>query len=147
MNFRLVITVLLCFEFLCLGIIGGALLVTYLPRHSNIISENSYKYTNCTDLNLSESAYCLRDRLLGFYKYNISNIDKELTLDELKEQGGVCSHYSKWYITEMEKNGFNAEYVVFPLNETINHAIAIASNSEAYCILDQRAVNCWRMKI
>lgn len=85
------------------------------------------------------------DYVNEFYYYNLSNAEIELSLDELKEQGGVCSHYSKLYVDLAQKDGFNAEYVKFDTG--INaHAVAIIANEGGYCVLDQTSGWCTQFR-
>ena len=100
-------------------------------------------------LTLEDTAYCLKNELKTFYNYNSSNIGKELTLTELREQGGVCSHYSAWYVQNMEKYGYKSEKLVFDmnLNKTKKHAIAVSSDDTGYCVLDQLSINCVRYAV
>ena len=61
---------------------------SYYP---STIGRISY-YENCSNLSLDDTSYCLKTELSKWYKYNISNIGKDLSIEELKERGGVCSH-------------------------------------------------------
>lgn len=76
----------------------------------------------------------------GWYKYNISNVGKELTLEELKIQGAVCYQYSKYYMNRGREDGYAAKIVTIDTGKDA-HSIAIISNEMEYCIIDQRY--CW----
>jgi hypothetical protein len=97
---------------------------------------------NCSGLDLIKTANCLQGKLIDFYYYNITNTGKELTFEQLKEQGGVCSHYSEWYSNQAEQLGFNADKVIFQYSPTERHEISIISDSTGYCTMDQLNVNC-----
>lgn len=116
-----------------------------IPGTSLKLSIGDYP-ANCTNLTLPDTAYCLRDELRTFFKYNYSNVGKELTFPELVEQGGVCSHYSEWYYDKLKNLGFYVKTVSMDLDlnsdPMLAHEIAIASNTEAYCVFDQRYVSC-----
>ena len=51
---------------------------------------------NCKDLNLTKTAYCLRDNIKTFYFYNINN-KTYFDIETLKEKGGDCYNYAKLY--------------------------------------------------
>lgn len=95
--------------------------------------------TGCENLNLEETANCLRLELSKFYYYNISNVYNKLSFDELKEQGGVCSHYSEWYHNQSIRLGFNSEEVTIEIGETYLHQFSIISDETGYCKLDQKS--------
>lgn len=92
--------------------------------------------------NLIYSSYCLKEELDIFYNYNISNIAKTLTEQELKEEGGVCTHYAEWYYQKLQDTPFNKKIVEIKTSEDNYHVFAVVSNNESYCILDQLNVGC-----
>lgn len=97
----------------------------------------------CMNESLEDTAYCLRLQLSQFYKYNITNAGRSLNENELKNIGGVCSHYSSWWANEARKRGFNAITPVFKINDTAWHQVAIISDETGYCLLDQiGAIGC-----
>jgi len=93
----------------------------------------------CTNLTLKETSDCLHKELTGFFNYNITNLYERLSEEELKESGGVCKHYSKWYASNMEQLGFTAEEFTFDVGEG-RHKITIASTEGEYCVLDQTLI-------
>lgn len=103
----------------------------------NISKESKSK---CSNLSLQDTADCLKNQLEKFYNYNISNIGKELTLKELKKQGGVCSHYADWYYNNI--NGFYKKEVTVLIGNGFAHKFTIMSSEDGYCILDQMNVEC-----
>lgn len=74
-----------------------------------------------------------------FFYYNESNIGKEITEKELKEQGGVCKHYAEWYIKRAKEQGLFGKPIIFFGTERIGHEVALIWNANLteYCILDQ----------
>jgi hypothetical protein len=115
------------------------------PDNYSMIS-NAGKHTyGCYNLSLEDSAYCLRYELSGFYFYNISNVGKTLTLDELKTEGGVCSHYSEFYKDSFINLGFNAKIISME-GDDVGHVIAVAwtknISNGTYCTADQLKVEC-----
>lgn len=103
------------------------------------IEQNNY---NCTNLTLTKTTQCLRGELSSWWQYNSSNINKTLTEAELKVQGGVCAHASKWYFEQAESLGFKGEVIKFWGNKEIGHAFALLydKNITEYCILDQEVI-------
>lgn len=92
---------------------------------------------DCQGLNLEDSAECLWEEQGEFYNYNSSNIGIVLSLKELKEQGGVCSHYANWYVERGRELGFYSKHISMDINETIGHRIAVISDNTGYCIMEQ----------
>lgn len=106
----------------------------------------------CVNLSLKETAFCLNNELKEFYYYNITNWKQDITLDELKIEGGVCWHYAKWYIGRAKSLGFDAEEVIFGISDKYSHSIAIMSTNggdgkeRGYCVLDQNfKPNCYKL--
>lgn len=137
---------LLGFSFVVLIVVVSALSYNFGYTHSTFLSnpliQKSYDESFNCNMDLKNTSECLNTKLLTFFKYNISNINKQLTLDELKEQGGVCWQYADWYISQINKSMFYTEILRFPTGNGSGHAVALMSNEEGYCILDQAEVNC-----
>lgn len=91
--------------FVCTWLSGNLLFL----NEQEIPAEIQDIVDECANLSLFESAECTRDRIIPFYKYNISNVGVELNFSELKELGGVCSHWKDLYCFIGEKLGFNVE--------------------------------------
>ena len=101
---------------------------------------------SCKGLSIEEASSCVVKETSSFYKYNIDNVGKNLTFDELKEEGGVCSSWSDYY-TEIGKNlGYNAKNVLIPVSENIYHEFSVWSNEESYCVIDQTSINCTKLQ-
>ncbi|MEM4260847.1 MAG: hypothetical protein QXG00_06425 [Candidatus Woesearchaeota archaeon] len=99
---------------------------------------------NCSNLSLINTSYCLNEELKGFYKYNISNLGKDLTLEQFKAEGGVCSTavvYFERRFKEINKS-FYIETPLMKINQTNNHQVLIVSNEEGWCLLDQTVIGC-----
>jgi len=97
---------------------------------------------SCNTGKLVEDSYCLRDVLRPNFKYNITQINKQLTEEQLYVQGGVCSQYTEWYKTRLLERGYYVATPTIKIDSHYNHVFAIASNNESYCILDQMSVTC-----
>jgi len=107
----------------------------YFVKRQVIIEEDIIK--GCCNKDLSDTAICLKNNIIEIYHYNESNIGVSLTFEELKEQGGVCEHYSILYINSARALGFVADYVVIDIKNETYHMVAVISDETGYCILDQ----------
>lgn len=144
-----------------LGFVSGNAYSLYSANNVNIknMLSNVNNY-NCDNLSLLDTSECLNNDLKRFFKYNLSNAGKEIDLEKLKNEGGVCSHASNWYKESLVNIGykykkqdeilFNDEvdykgYVTecrMSVDKTNSHIITITSNKEGYCILDQIRKEC-----
>lgn len=99
--------------------------------------------TGCESDDLLYSVYCLRRQLMEFYNYNLTNVGQVLSLDELKTVGGVCSHYSNWYMQNLKSFGFYSDTMVIN-TENYSHEVAIAWNQDYrhICLIEQWKVTC-----
>jgi len=95
------------------------------------------KNTNCSGMNLVMTSYCLNNQVKSFFNYNISNIGKDLTIEQLKKEGGVCKNYADYYDTMAKNLGFYSTHVVIDINNETSHGFEVMSNSEGYCLNDQ----------
>lgn len=102
---------------------------------------------NCSSGEIKADANCLREELSKFYRYNASNTGTKYDLDILKREGGVCSHYSRWYSIEGNKAGYYTREVVMDMNKDFAHMVTIMSNAKGYCILDQTEVKCFSVEL
>ena len=93
---------------------------------------------NCEDKDLHGTTLCLRNNIDEIYKFNISNVGIELSFEELKEQGGVCTHYSILYIESARSLGYAADYHIIDMrNKSSDHMMATISDETGYCLVDQ----------
>jgi len=136
MNFLIFIALLFSISALLIEVYSH-FVINNTERLSNIEYD-----ANCENMNIFNTSYCLRNQLIVFYKYNLSNIGKDLNFEKLKKEGGVCSHFAKWYYEKINKTKFNAQEVSFAINETLYHKVTIISDNEGYCLLDQNEVGC-----
>ena len=132
-----------------------------LTFKSKIIKDNINN--NCSGNDIFFISECLNKELKRFYYYNYSNINKKLSLQELKEQGGVCLHYANWYkeqfislgakditgkrlLKEKEIYNYYVETVEFSTNNMTSHMVTIVSNDDGYCLLDMINMNCLKFE-
>jgi hypothetical protein len=99
---------------------------------------------NDSDLKEWTSAQVMNTSL--FYKYNLSNKDKELTPKELMEQGGACGNWAEYYQSLAKAKGYYAKLVSFDTDNETRHEVAIVSNNNSYCLIDQINYECYDMK-
>jgi hypothetical protein len=136
--------------FIMVALVASALLGYYLGKYpvQNVYS-NLKDNTNCSGLDLITSAKCLNKEVNNFFKYNLSNNGKNLSVEELKSEGGTCLEWSKYFIDNAINLGFHGEQVSFwNKNKTEGHAIALVYNNNLteYCILDQtNLIGCGRL--
>jgi len=130
-------TMLLIFCFLVIGWYGHEIYdnnVVGLSGEGNESDLFSYSQNLNTEVN-------------EFWKYNLSNIKNDLTLEQLKEQGGVCWHYADYYVDRiLNETSFYAKKVRITSTEKVDHEFTIASGKEGYCVLDQTKIWCFRFK-
>jgi len=95
---------------------------------------------NCLNLSIEDAAKCARDKTEPFFKYNITNIDTDLSLQQLKDWGGVCWHWANYYCDIGDELGYYTYQPIFTYSEDSRHQICIWSGGDGYVILDQLAV-------
>lgn len=101
----------------------------------------------CTDLDLEDTAYCLKNYISVFYNYK-ERSEEVRTLDDIKENGGDCYDYSNLYHRLAKGLGYNSQLITISVDEKVNHMINIISDETGYCILDQkRVIGCFNYKV
>jgi hypothetical protein len=93
------------------------------------------EYSECNNLELEDTAYCLRDWMSGFYNYTLRP-DYYKTLEDVQTNGGDCFDYSLIYVNAAKNLGFSA-YQYTMHYDNLGHAIAVIMNDKGYCLLDQ----------
>lgn len=113
-------------------------------RHQ--ISKTYLQATNtnplCSNQSFMQAIRCLNSDFSSWFKYNVSNIDKELSEADFKALGGVCSQASEWYVKSADKLGFYGITVKLFSNSPVGHEIAILydENISSYCVIDQELI-------
>ena len=81
-----------------------------------------------------------------WYKYNESNINFSLSSDQLKEEGGVCWHYAKYYSNLAYNLGFhNLTIDIGPSKRDTWHEFALVYDDDLnYCLIDQTGYKCFQ---
>lgn len=81
-----------------------------------------------------------------YYNYNEDNKGKSLSIEELKEQGGVCWHYDKWYKEMAKEDGFISRSREVNLFTNGRHVYTEISSQKGFCIVsNNELVGCWEL--
>lgn len=126
--------------FLSLLIFATPLIITYGSQ--TIYQSLPSNETFCSNESLESTAYCLRDEVNKHFNYTMRWTDIPQTDNTLLTKGGDCSDYANYYVRQARRLGFIAEKVDMSVGKTFGHSIALISNPEGYCTLDQLEVNC-----
>jgi hypothetical protein len=113
---------------------------------------NIKPYTDSCDYDdLSKVVECLNHEFNSFYVYNLSQAGKTLNEEQLREQGGVCTHATEWY--EERLNNLNIRTMsitMWPIDTKIysGHIFLIAYDDtiDTYCWIDQYDYKCVRLQ-
>jgi len=107
--------------------------------------------SQCGDLPLKDSVYCLRDYVNTFYKYEPRN-DTFDSLEELKENGGDCYDWSKVYESFATQLGLKSKIInIFPDGNGEGHTFLIIWDKDftGYCKTEitstKSFVECWEI--
>lgn len=136
---KLIILRRILFLSLCLSLLIFMLMLQGIKKiEQGQISPYSILICNEDDIFLD--AHCINEYVKSFYKYNISNSGKDLSFEELKEVGGVCSHWSEYFCSVGNSLGYYTSTPDFKTriegDYLIYHQVCIWSNSQGYIILD-----------
>lgn len=107
------------------------------PFEEKIKTVNSH-YSECVNMSLKDTAYCLRDYVDSIYIYTITDDDKKLTLEELKTIGGDCRDWNLLHEQMAKELGFNSHSFHIE-GEGWGHRVAFIVGDRGYCLLDQTA--------
>ncbi len=94
------------------------------------------EHLGCEGQDLFKTTQCLTRKVRSFYKYTVTADDVDLTLEEIRTQGGDCYDYSKLYATNAKRLGFNYEFVYVPMTRSTMHVYVIIYDSSGYCAID-----------
>ena len=114
---------------------------------SNITQQNILE--SCKNLNLENTAFCLKNNIKPFYKFKERNDNLKIPFSMLRDYGGDCKDWSEFYNDSLSKLGYNAEYIILQ-NDTFAHTHLITwefnNNQTTYCSIDQLNINCYNIK-
>lgn len=141
-----------------LGIIFLLLLLSIqtenkIPDKKIVLSEMDI-FEGCKDnSSIFKSANCIKRRVDRFFVYNTSNAEKNLSFKQLKDEGGVCSHWARLYCSIGEEFGYYSQNVSIQTsninitnenNKTkeynIYHENCFWSDNSGWVLFDQQAL-------
>jgi hypothetical protein len=107
----------------------------------------------CNNLELEETAKCLRDEIKIIYNYkSLSERNKTFnenrTFEDIKENGGNCYDYTYLYMQLGDMLGFDNSYISQTGIEDVKspHRYFIMWNETNYCTIDQTSYKCEEIK-
>ena len=119
--------------------------------YKKIISIKFNKVSNCSNLSLVDTAFCMRKYVSTFYNYtrrderNYTGDDGNL--EDIKVNGGDCYDYSRIYQTLAKELGYKSKKIsIFP-DKGAGHAFVVIWNTNLteYCTIDILNVDCHKM--
>lgn len=143
---------------LSIGILIGSLVVMVLISdwffqvHYNIqFKTKGYTKENaiaiCSGKDLKGTSYCLNSFVKGIYKFKSRKDVNTPSFDELIKEGGDCRNWQMLYCELGMKIGYACTKVSIPVerigNMQYKHTWAVLTNSEGYCNLDMKDINCF----
>lgn len=140
---RIVFTILLCVFLFLLGFVLSIFYEDFtenqqlkLDREYNYLVDNVNKL--CGDLELNETAYCLRDFINRNYNYFYEDESEAMKRGavDIYENGGDCLGYSILYSKLIDSLYYESEIIINPKEQ---HAYVKMYNywsKDNYCILD-----------
>jgi len=136
-TFITILVLMDCFIFLAIGYVAHDDIQTKIR---NFRVQDRETPEECNNLSLQDTAYCLNSYVNKIYKYKIRNDMENPTFEELVEEGGDCYNWAELYVDYAEQLGYHGTIAIMPTKSNTGHAIAIISEEEGYCLLDQRVV-------
>lgn len=122
----------------------------------NEAREETIEAVNNKTLTFEKSKFRLsveevREEIKPNYNYNLSNVGKYLSVEEINKTGGVCSNYAYWWYTSALDKGYLGSTVKIygKPNYKIAHELAILYTGDLseYCVVDgQTIVGCVKLK-
>lgn len=109
--------------------------------------KNYDDYQVCANLSLKKTAKCMIDYTREFYIYNITEDNLTLTLQDLKDRGGDCRNWAFYYEDFAHQLGYISKTTRIDLPGNSAHRIAIISNEEGWCAIDQKSYKCVSLNI
>lgn len=142
--------------FLATFIMGILVISSINIIQAKSLKQNNFIKSDCTGMDLLNSADCLNKELSSWWKYNHSNSKlfwnnghPIIDWDTIKIQGGVCWHAAEWYADQLDSLGFKIKKEkMYGEGNVPAHEVVLAwdNNVSEYCILDQKAIKCWSLR-
>jgi len=139
------VVILLCTMFLLMGYGFGT-----NEFSLNILSKMDNS-SNCPNSSIAEAVTCLNSDFKGWFEYNTNNTGKILTEDDLRVEGGVCTHATTWYNNKLTAMGYRTREVYMLPDDLVNetgHVFLVAYDTKVnnYCVIDSYTFTCMRLK-
>lgn len=132
----------LCVILLCCGILLGQMGFPTIFTDHMVGGIDDIKEIRKSDLEGTVKDF--RGYVTSIFNYNVSNVGKSLSLEELKQVGGVCSHYAEVYEMLARHFGYKTKSVVVKVDSRTAHIFTIIYDSTGYCVTDQTSlVHCF----
>ena len=109
------------------------------------LEDIDYFKIKCFDDNktISEVMHCSEEYVNMIYKYNITSDDVKLDYNDLVLRGGDCKDWSEFWLRLGVMYDYTVRKEVFAVNERVDHAMALITNSEGYCFAVLNHVDCY----
>ena len=133
-----VIVVIVSIILVLCGVVIGLWLISAGFDYNNLGHkiDNTKDFTQCSGLDLEDTSRCLQSYLSTFYNY-VPRDTFAKDINDIIENGGDCSDYTRLYVQWAEDLGYTGKTVVIKPKGTIGHAFAIIGDKTGYCRLDQ----------
>lgn len=94
-------------------------------------------YNNPNDITVEMEVNNSYREIINFFKYNMSNVDKELSDSKLIIEGGVCWHWTDWYLRKAFEKNISGIKINFYINKSMGHQLGLIYDTDEYCVVDQ----------
>jgi len=102
--------------------------------------------SDCSNMSLEESVGCLVENVVIIYKPKLQRDSKDMTFEELLEEGGDCRNYAFLYLRLAKELGFDYSTTYRMELDDSFHRVAMISDGYDYCIIDQTSYFCKDLK-
>jgi len=116
-----------------LGTVCGMLVIQNYGEYFTYYSETN----NSINYNVKDEVNKIYNETVGVFKYNISNAHKELNNSQLILEGGVCWHWTDWYLQKALEKNLSGIKIDYWINDTVGHELGLIYDRDEYCIVDQ----------
>lgn len=94
-------------------------------------------------LGIEPKLKCFNGYVNSIFNYTLTDDSLNLSLDELKENGGDCYNWAKFYCFAGEELGFNCDLITINKTNSSAHMFALIYSEEGYCVTDQKDIHCF----
>ena len=114
-----------------------------------IEEENIQNFSECENMPVENTSYCLRDFVEPYYNHNLNYQSKpNRSIQDILENGGSCMHYASLYVQMGEILGFKGDFLIhdaiYEGNKKIisSHKWAVLWDNETRCEISNLNVCC-----